>query len=170
MLIGIDRDPTKAHEMLAEVQRESREAIDALRDLARGIYPPILADRGLVAALEAQGRKSHLSVDIHGAGLGRCPQDVEAAAYFCVLEALQNVAKYAEASRAIVTLAQDEAAIRFEVSDDGTGFDPSTVAKGSGLQNMEDRIAALGGSLTVESSRGAGTTVIGRIPASAVSS
>jgi signal transduction histidine kinase len=161
----IDRDPTKAHEMLAEVQLESQEAIDALRDLARGIYPPVLADRGLVAALEAQARKSHVPVEIRDDGLERYAQEVEAAAYFCVLEALQNVAKYAEASRATVTLAHEDGWLRFEVSDDGAGFDPSTVAKGSGLQNMEDRLAALGGTLTVESAPGAGTTVIGRIPA-----
>jgi len=159
----VDRDPAKTHEMLAEVQTESQEAIDALRDLARGIYPPVLADRGLVAALEAQARKSHVPVEIRGDGLERYPQEVEAATYFCVLEALQNVAKYAGASRATVTLAEEEGWIRFEVADDGSGFDPGTVAKGSGLQNMEDRLAALGGDLTVESSPGAGTTVIGRI-------
>ena len=164
----IDRDSAKAHELLAAVQAESQEAIDALRDLARGIYPPVLADHGLVAALEAQARKSHVPIAIHGEGLERYPQEVEAAAYFCVLEALQNVAKYAEASRATVTLAQEDGRIRFEVSDDGTGFDPSTVRKGSGLQNMEDRLAALGGSLTVESSPRSGTTLIGRIPASSV--
>ena len=164
----IDHDSMKAHELLAVVQAESQEAIDALRDLARGIYPPVLADHGLVAALEAQARKSHVPVAINGEGLERYPQEVEAAAYFCVLEGLQNVAKYAEASRAIVTLRQEDGLIRFEVSDDGTGFDPSTVKKGSGLQNMEDRIAALGGSLTVESSPRSGTTVIGRIPASSV--
>jgi signal transduction histidine kinase len=162
----IDRDPTKAHEMLAEVQSESQEAIDALRDLARGIYPPVLADHGLVAALEAQARKSHVPIEILGQGLERYPQEIEAAAYFCVLEALQNVAKYARASRATVTLAQQGGSIGFEVSDDGAGFDAGNVAKGSGLQNMEDRLAALGGSLTVESSPGAGTTVIGRIPVS----
>jgi signal transduction histidine kinase len=162
----IDRDPAKAHEMLAEVQSESQEAIDALRDLARGIYPPVLADRGLVAALEGQARKSHVPVEIRGEGLGRFSQEVEAAAYFCVLEALQNVAKYAGASRAIVSLEQEDGWIRFAVSDDGAGFDPSTEARGSGLQNMEDRLAALGGDLTLDSSPGAGTTVIGRIPTS----
>ncbi|HEX6399951.1 MAG TPA: histidine kinase [Actinomycetota bacterium] len=162
----IDRDPAKAHEMLAEVQTESQEAIDALRDLARGIYPPILADRGLVAALESQARKSHVPVEIHGEGLERFSQEAEAAAYFCVLEALQNVAKYAGASRAIVSLEQEGGWIRFAVSDDGAGFDPSTEARGSGLQNMEDRLAALGGDLTLDSSPGAGTTVIGRIPTS----
>ena len=152
--------------MLAEVQTESQEAIDALRDLARGIYPPILADRGLVAALESQARKSHVSVEIHGEGLERFSQEVEAAAYFCVLEALQNVAKYAGASRAIVSLEQEGGWIRFAVSDDGAGFDPSAAARGAGLQNMEDRLAALGGDLTLDSSPGAGTTVVGRIPTS----
>ena len=162
----IDRDPAKAHEMMAEVQTESQEAIDALRDLARGIYPPVLADHGLVAALEAQARKSHIPVGIHGELLERFPREIEAAAYFCVLEALQNVAKYAGASRATVSVVQEDGWIRFEVSDDGAGFDPSTVARGSGLQNMEDRLATLGGDLTLESSPGAGATVIGRIPPS----
>jgi signal transduction histidine kinase len=162
----IDRDHAKAHEMLSEVQTESQEAIDALRDLARGIYPPVLADRGLVAALDAQARKAPVPVEVRGEGLGRFSQEIEAAAYFCVLEALQNVAKYAGASRAAVTLSQQDGWLRFEVSDDGAGFDPSTVARGSGLQNMEDRLAALGGSVTVESSRDSGTTVIGLIPTS----
>jgi signal transduction histidine kinase len=166
----IDRDPAKAHEMLAAIQTESQEAIDSLRDLARGIYPPVLADRGLVAALEAQARKSHVPIEIHGAGLGRYPQEIEAAAYFCVLEALQNVAKYAEAARTTVTLAHEEGSLRFEVTDDGAGFDPLTAAKGSGLQNMEDRLAALGGTVTVASSPGAGTSVIGIVPASATPS
>ncbi len=95
----IERDTAKAHELLEQIQQETHAALEDLRDLARGIYPPLLADKGLPAALEAQGRKSGLPVTLRADGVGRYPQAVEAAVYFSCLEALQNVAKYAEASR-----------------------------------------------------------------------
>jgi signal transduction histidine kinase len=159
-----DRDPAKAKTLIEEVRGETQEALDDLRDLARGIYPPLLADKGLAAAVEAQARKSPLPVEVHPDGLGRYPQEAEAAAYFCVLEALQNAAKYAEASRVVVRLGAEDGHLRFEVRDDGRGFDAATTPRGSGLQNMTDRLEALGGTLHVESSPGAGTTVFGRIP------
>ena len=96
--------------------------------------------------------------------LGRYPREVESTLYFCALEALNNVAKYADASAARVHLAQTDGHVSFEVSDDGRGFDPSTNAYGTGLQGMADRLAALGGTLTVRSSPGAGTVVAGALP------
>ncbi|MGH2685085.1 MAG: sensor histidine kinase, partial [Actinomycetota bacterium] len=119
---------------------------------------------GLADALEAQARKAAVRVEVHPDGIGRYPQDVEAGAYFCVLEALQNVAKYADASRVDVSLRGENGHLVFEVHDDGQGFDPVTTPKGSGLTNMRDRLEALGGSVEVDSSPGRGTTVRGRIP------
>jgi signal transduction histidine kinase len=163
----VEKDPAKAREIAAQVKEEANAAIDDLRDLARGIYPPLLADEGLPAALQAQARKSPVPVEVHPDGVARYPQEIEAAVYFCVLEALQNVAKYANASRADLTLRQVDDAVEFEVSDDGRGFDPASVVRGSGTQNMADRLEALGGSLEIRSAPGEGTTVVGRVPVSA---
>jgi signal transduction histidine kinase len=159
-----DKDPDKARDMLAQLKGDTDEALETLRDLARGIYPPLLADRGLAAALESQARKATLPVEVDAADVGRYPQDIEAAVYFCVLEALQNIQKYAQATTAAVRLRADNGDLHFEVEDDGIGFDPATQKKGSGTQNMEDRLDALGGSVTVRSAVGAGTTVAGRLP------
>jgi signal transduction histidine kinase len=158
------RDPAKTAELVAQIESEAQSALEDLRDLARGIYPPLLADRGLVAAIEAQSRKGRLGVEVEAADLGRFPADVEATVYFCTLEALQNVAKYALADRTVIRLARSNGSLSFEVVDDGRGFDPSAVAGGSGLQGMADRLAAVGGSLEVRSAPGRGTTVAGRVP------
>jgi signal transduction histidine kinase len=159
-----ERDPARAAELLEQIGSETQAALDDLRDLARGIYPPLLADRGLVAAIEAQSRKSHLGVEVDAAGLGRFPADVEATVYFCTLEALQNVDKYARADRTIVRFFQRNGTLSFSVIDDGKGFDPAAVGPGSGLQGMADRLAAVGGSLDVTSAPGRGTTVAGLVP------
>jgi signal transduction histidine kinase len=160
----VDKDPAQAKTLLEQLKGEAQDALDDLRDLARGIYPPLLSDQGLPAALEAQVRRATLSVAVEADGVGRYPQEAEAAIYFCVLEALQNVAKYAGASRALVRLHQEEGALRFEVEDDGAGFDPEARPHGTGLQGMADRLAALGGELAVHSAPGAGTTITGRLP------
>jgi signal transduction histidine kinase len=159
----IDADPNTAKAAAAQLKADATTALEDLRVLARGIYPPLLADRGLPAALEAQARRSTVPVSVESDGVGRYGQDVEAAVYFCVLEALQNVAKYAKASRATVGLTASDGVIGFEVSDDGVGFDPA-VARGSGVTNMRDRLESLGGSLRLETRPGGGTKVIGRIP------
>jgi signal transduction histidine kinase len=156
------RDPDKAAEMLADLQRETTETLEELRDLARGIYPPLLADKGLVEALRAQARKAAVPVVVEADGVGRYPQEVEAAVYFSCLEALQNVAKYAEANGARIRLRAGEGELVFEVDDDGRGFDAANAPRGSGLQGMADRLEALGGRIEIESAPGKGTTVIGR--------
>ena len=157
------RDPGKAAEMLTQMDAEIKTALDDLRDLARGIYPPLLVDEGLGAALNAQARRSTVPTTIRAEGLGRYAPEVEAAIYFSCLEALQNVAKYAEASSATVILAQSNGHLTFEVVDDGHGFDPASHANGTGLQGIADRLGALHGDLTVRSEPGAGTRVRGRI-------
>jgi len=163
----LGRDPAKAGELLAEIETETQSALEDLRDLARGIYPPLLADRGLVEALGAQARRSPVPVTIEPDGLGRYGPEVEAGVYFSVLEALQNVAKYAEASSARVRLGGANGEVRFEVSDDGRGFDPADTRLGTGLQGIVDRVSALGGEVEITSIPGHGTTVAGRVPTSA---
>jgi signal transduction histidine kinase len=157
-----DRDPARTAQMLEQIEQETTAALDDLRDLARGIYPPLLADKGLGPALEAQARKAPLPVEVAAEGIGRFPEEVEAAVYFSCLEALQNVAKYAEATHATVELHADGATLRFAVKDDGCGFDPFATA-GTGLQGVSDRLAAIGGTLDVRSAPGAGTTVAGTV-------
>jgi signal transduction histidine kinase len=149
------------------LQAAATDALENLRDLARGIYPPLLADQGLVVALEGQARKAALPVEVEGEGVGRYPQEVEAAVYFCCLEALQNVAKYANASTARVRLADRDGTVTFEVTDDGTGFDPEHTPLGTGLEGMRDRLEALGGTLIIDSTPDRGTTVGGTIRAGA---
>ena len=158
------RDPSKVPEIAAQLQAETTETLEDLRDLARGIYPPLLADKGLAAALDAQARKSALPVTVEAADVGRFPQDVEAAVYFSCLEALQNVAKYASASRITISLARSDGRLSFAVADDGVGFDPAASTYGTGLQGIADRIDALDGTFEVVSAVGAGTTVHGSIP------
>jgi signal transduction histidine kinase len=157
------RDPGKAAEMLTQIDAEIQTALDDLRDLARGIYPPLLIDEGLGAALDAQARRSLVPTTIRADGLGRYAPEVEAAVYFSCLEALQNVAKYAKANSATVILAQSNGHLTFEVVDDGRGFDPAAERTGTGLQGIADRLGALHGEVTIRSEPGAGTRVRGRI-------
>jgi signal transduction histidine kinase len=157
------RDPAKAAEMLTQIDGEIQTTLDDLRDLARGIYPPLLADKGLAAALDAQARRSPVSISITADGIGRYPPEVEAAVYFSCLEALQNVAKYAEASSASVRIAQSNGDLTFEVKDDGRGFDTGSTRFGTGLQGIADRLSALHGELAIRSEPGTGTRVRGRI-------
>jgi signal transduction histidine kinase len=161
-------DTAAAESMVAEAKVEANDALENLRDLARGIYPPLLADQGLAAALRSQARKAAVPVEVEPDGIGRYPAETEAAVYFSCLEALQNVAKYAEASSATVRLSQSNGSLTFEVADDGRGFDPGAAERGSGLQGMADRLAALGGTLTVRSAPGEGTTIAGVLPVEAV--
>jgi signal transduction histidine kinase len=158
------RDPEKAKATLAQLKGDADEALETLRDLARGIYPPLLAEKGLTVALESHARKATLPVVIDAVGVARYPQDVEAAVYFCCLEALQNIQKYARAANATIRVRDDGDALHFDVTDDGAGFDTATTAKGSGLTNMADRLDALGGSVSLQSSAGQGTRLLASVP------
>jgi signal transduction histidine kinase len=160
----VGKEPAKELEMLGDLQKGLRDALETLRDLARGIYPPLLADKGLASALEAQSRKAAMPVKVETDAIGRYSQEFEAAVYFCVLEALQNASKYADASDVAVRLWQENGDLLFSVVDDGRGFDQETTPLGAGLQNMTDRLAALGGALDIRSRPGGGTSVSGWIP------
>jgi signal transduction histidine kinase len=164
----VDRDAEQAKSMAADLQSDANDALEQLRDLARGIYPQLLADQGLVAALEAQARRASVATSVRSDGIGRYPRDTEAAVYFCVLEAMNNVAKYSGATRAEVGLSQTDGELRFAVIDDGAGFDTEETSHGTGLQGMADRLDAIGGALAIVSRRGEGTTIEGRVPAGEV--
>jgi signal transduction histidine kinase len=159
-------DLAQAKEIFGELQADTAGALANLRDLAQGIYPPLLADLGLAAALGAQASKSALPVTVEANRIDRYGQDTEAAVYFCCLEALQNIAKYAGASSARICLQAQDGTLRFTVSDDGAGYDARHTPLGSGLRNMADRLAALGGRLEVQSAPGQGTSIIGHLPVS----
>jgi signal transduction histidine kinase len=159
-----DRDAERAQTLIASLQQDTQDALENLRDLARGIYPPLLADKGLGPALEGQASKASIPVEITDDGVGRYPQEIEAAVYFCCLEALQNVQKYANASRAEVRLSSGAGGLTFEVTDDGAGFDPAATGYGTGLQGMADRLDAIGGALEVRSAPARGTTIVGTVP------
>ena len=161
----VHRDVDKTAEMLAALQLDSQAALEDLRDLARGIYPPLLADKGLAAALEAQARRATVPTTVVADRVGRYPKEVESAIYFSVLEALTNVAKYADASSAEVHVAQQDGRVTFSVSDDGNGFDPNETRYGTGLQGIADRLAAIDGDLEVKSEPERGTVVAGCVPA-----
>ena len=160
----VDRDPRRSMSMVADLQADADDALEQLRDLARGIYPPLLADQGLAAALQAQARKAPVPTVVRSDGVKRYPQDTEAAVYFCVLEGLTNIAKYAGATKTEVVVSQTDGELRFEVTDDGSGFETVEMTYGTGLQGMTDRLDAIGGTLHVTSAPGRGTTVEGRIP------
>jgi signal transduction histidine kinase len=152
-------------QLTAELRDELAGALRELRELARGIYPAVLESDGLASALAEAGERCTVPVVVDCDGMGRHPREVEAAVYFCCLEALQNAAKHAgPTARAEVRLEQHDGDLRFEVSDDGAGFDPDTPASVGGLQHMSDRLGALGGSVEVRSVLGGGTTVNGIVP------
>ena len=159
-------DSGEVRQVTGQLRAGLHAAIDDLRALARGIYPPLLADQGLGPALRAQVGRAPLPVMVEADGIGRYPRDAEAAVYFCILEALQNTAKYARASRAAVALSCPGSNLEFTVTDDGAGFDTATASHGTGLQGMADRLAAAGGTLSISSAPGLGTTISGRLPVS----
>jgi signal transduction histidine kinase len=161
-----DSDVEQAKGMLEQLGTDLQEAVQELRNLAHGIYPPLLMDRGLPDALAAAAGRAALPTSVEAEGVDRYPQVVEAAVYFCVLEALQNAGKHAgDGAEAVVTVSEDEGALLFTVSDDGAGFDMgSGAARGHGFVNMADRVGAIGGTVSVDSAPGRGTRISGRVP------
>ena len=162
----VRRDPERGADRLHDLEHAVDEALEELRTLAHGVYPPLLADRGLPDALRAATARSLLQVDLDAHDVARYPPEVESAVYFCVLEALQNALKHAAgATRVTVRLDGGVAGeLRFEVHDDGAGAPDGAITPGTGITNMRDRLAAIGGDVMLSSSPG-GTTVRGRAPA-----
>ena len=143
-----------------------QDALEEVRAVSHGLYPPLLSASGLVAALRAIQRRTPLPLSLDTDGVGRYSPDVESAVYYSCLEAIQNATKHGGPDLHIsVTLRQDGDELRFDVEDDGAGFDAERVT-GTGLQNMQDRLGALGGRLTVRTAPGQGTLVSGRVPRS----
>ncbi|HEV3354891.1 MAG TPA: histidine kinase [Acidimicrobiales bacterium] len=163
-----EADPETSTAMLDQLAHDLQEAVQQLRDLAHGIYPPLLMDRGLVEALQAAAGRAALPTDVEAEDLGRFSPDLEAAVYFCCMEALQNAGKHAgEGATATVKVWKEEGALLFEVADNGAGFDAGSRSHlGAGFTNMSDRVGAIGGSLKVQSAPGKGTKISGRIPVS----
>jgi signal transduction histidine kinase len=164
----VEADPA-AVAALDELRQELDRALAELRELAHGLYPQLLESEGLAGALREAASRSPIATAFSGDGVRRYPPEVETAVYFCCLEALQNAGKHAgHDAHASISLAGDADALRFEVADDGRGFETTNGhPAGAGLQNMADRIGALGGELRVTSRPGAGTTVSGTIPVEA---
>lgn len=157
-------DPAAGAEMLDELAGEVQETIQELRELAHGIYPPLLVDSGLVEALRAAANRNPLSVDVVAEGIGRYSSETEAAIYFCCLEALQNAAKHAIDAHVEVLLWEESGGLLFSVSDDGPGFDVEKAQRGHGYINMADRLGAIGGTVRWESLPGHGARVNGSVP------
>jgi signal transduction histidine kinase len=160
----IGDDPAAGAEMLDELAGEVQETIQELRELAHGIYPPLLVDSGLVEALRAAANRNPLSVSVVADGIGRYSSETEAAVYFCCLEALQNAAKHAVDATVEVHLWEESGGLLFSVSDDGPGFDVEKAQRGHGYVNMADRLGAIGGTVRWESAPGEGARVNGSVP------
>ena len=160
-------DPNAAVTALTDLRRQLHLAHDEVRSLAQGVYPPVLSEHGLVEALRSAVDRYPLplTLDLHDPG--RHPSELEAAVYFCCVEALQNAAKHSRAGRVRVSLGADQGSVWFTVQDDGVGFDPGVPGSG-GMVNMQDRLGASGGTLRVESAPGRGATVHGSVPVAQV--
>jgi signal transduction histidine kinase len=161
-------DPERAAALLTGQEAAAADAITTLVQLSRGIYPPLLEEAGVAAALRGLAGEAAVSVVDHGSA--RYPPGVEAAAYFCCLEAIQNAAKHAGAAAVRVEVDAERDRLTLTVTDDGPGFDPATVAGGNGLANIRDRIDSVGGTLEVDSAPGRGTRVRAVIPSAMGSS
>ena len=159
-----DRDPARARTMIGEIHTLTDSALENLRDLTRGIYPPTLVEKGVAAALRENALRSGARATVTTKGTRRADPASEAAAYFACLEAIQNAAKHAPGCTVRVEIVGTQGVLGFTVSDDGPGFDPEVAIRGAGLRNMEDRLAVVGGLLEITSRPGGGTRIVGRIP------
>lgn len=162
--LAVQQGAERTAALLADIERQAGDAIQAVRDFAGGIYPPLLEADGLATALGHQIRGSAMPVEIRADGVSRYSRDVESAVYFSILEALQNTAKYAGATSAVVDMAEVDGTLVFSVRDDGRGFDPATVELGAGLNGIADRLDTVGGRWHVDSALGTGTTISGWVP------
>ena len=159
-----ERGETEASAVLQGFGDDVDHVIDEVRDLAHGIYPGVLTSFGLAAALVSAGLSSARPVTVEASGVRRCRPEVEIAVYFSCLAALDNAAKYAGGAPVSVDLSDTGGALEFTVFDSGAGFDPAEVQVGSGIANMRERIAAVGGTLTIDSAPARGTWVHGSVP------
>ncbi|MBV9093258.1 MAG: hypothetical protein JO132_05205 [Streptosporangiaceae bacterium] len=157
-------DPQAAAAMLDQLADDVKATIQELRELAHGIYPPLLADSGLGEALRAAGQRSPQPVRVTAGGIGRYSLEVESAVYFCCLEALQNAAKHAPHAQVDVRVWEESGGLLFSVTDDGPGFDAERARSGHGYVNMADRLGAIGGTVRWESHPGAGARIVGSVP------
>jgi signal transduction histidine kinase len=162
------RSPERASQVLAEQGEAARETIATLMSLSRGIYPRLLSEQGVAPALRSAAATSALAVEVTEVSVGRYAPAVEAAVYFCCLEALQNSAKHSGADRVDVHLDGTGDSLVLTVDDNGAGFDPALVAAGAGLANMRDRIDSVGGRLTVGHGPHTGSRVRAAVPAARV--
>lgn len=167
LALASERIDHAEHRMMVEQLGEDVEAtIDELRNVARGIYPGVLRQGGIAAALDEIARHAAMPVSIENGLARRYPDEIELAIYFACLEALQNAAKHAgPGSSASVRLTEGSGWVRFTVEDDGLGFDPESASRGAGLDNIAERISAVGGTLRVASTSGEGTRITGQLPA-----
>jgi signal transduction histidine kinase len=162
----LSENPASAEQLLGNIGKDVEDALEQIRSLARGVYPSLLSDRGLGEALRSAARRSPVRITVEEDGVGRQSPMVEAAVYFCCLEAIQNAMKHADGVRAISVSLAVNGDLHFEVSDDGGGFDRDLVTTAAGLTNMSDRIAAVGGVLSIQTAPGRGTCVSGTVPLS----
>ena len=160
----VEHDPAGATRMLDEMNGEVQKVAAELRELAHGIYPPLLVEGGLGPALKAAAARSPLTVTVDVAMPDRFDQDTEAAVYFCCLEALQNSAKHAPDATVKIRLWRENGHLFFQIKDDGPGFDPDSAVRGHGLVNMTDRLGAIGGRVRWTSQPGQGVDVSGSLP------
>jgi signal transduction histidine kinase len=158
-------DAETVEKLLIELRDDTQATLSELRELAHGIYPPLLRDRGLAEALRAACNRSVLPVRLECDSEHRFDPEIEAAIYFCCIEALQNAGKYAgEGASVVLSITHDDDAVQFDVSDDGAGFDLANLRAGVGFVNMNDRLGAIGGGVEISSRPGEGTRVTGRVP------
>lgn len=162
----VAEDPVAAVEMIGALDAAVKETIQEVRDLAHGIYPPLLVDAGLVEALHAAAMRSPLAVDVIADAVSRQSIEIEGAIYFCCLEALQNAAKHAPNATVNIRLWEEAGGLLFEVADSGPGFDGATASTGHGFMNMSDRLGAIGGAVRWDSRPGHGVRVRGSVPLS----